>query len=126
MASSIECYYRLSSSMVQTHGCSLHPIAQSVGFYDGRDRDIHFLRFYLILISALENIRYLMTYSPDISNISTVISSSGDIAENFCTLSSVTYNVMCARISCVMSTWIHRYRCKRPKQTLSIFLSGHI
>ena len=112
--------------MGQTRGFSLSPITRSVVFCVGWDGDSHLLGFNLILISALENIRYLMTYSPDISNISTVISSSGDIAENFCTLSSVTYNVMCARISCVMSTWIHRYRCKRPKQTLSIFLSGHI
>ena len=48
------------------------------------DGDIHFLLFYFILISTLENIRYLMTYIPDISNMSTVISSFGDILEKYC------------------------------------------
>ena len=52
--------------------------------------DIHFLGFYFILIYALENIRYLMTYSLDVSNISTAIDYFGDIVENFCTKYSVT------------------------------------
>ena len=47
-----------------------------------------------------------MTSSPDVGNMSTVISSFGDILDNCCTKSYVTYNVMCAMRSCGMLNWI--------------------
>ena len=71
--------------MGQTYGCSLHPMPRSIVLFIGWDGDSHLLGFYLILISALEHIIYLMTYGPDARNIPTVISSIGDIVENCCT-----------------------------------------
>ena len=116
MARSIEWYYRLSYHTVQTHGCSLHPISRSVGFFLGWDGDSNFLGFYLILISALEHIRYLMTSSPDVRNMSNAVSSFGDIVEECFAESSVTCNLMCAMVLLGICTWIYRYRCKSPKQ----------
>ena len=57
----------------------MHPSSRSVGFCSGWDRDSHLLGFYLILISALEHIRYPVMSSPDVRNVSTLISSFGDI-----------------------------------------------
>ena len=62
-----------------------------------------------------------MTYSPDISDISTVIYSLRDIVDKCCTEYYVTLNVMCVMRSCGMCTWIYRYRCKNPKQTPGFF-----
>ena len=58
-----------------THGFLLHPISRSVGLGVGWYEDIHFLKFYSILISALEYIRYLITSGRDVRNMSSVISS---------------------------------------------------
>ena len=56
---------------------------QYLGLCDsGWDGDRFFLGFYLILMSVLEHIRYLVTSSTDIRNIYTVIYSFGDIVEN--------------------------------------------
>ena len=72
--------------MGQTHGCSLHPSSRAVGLCASMcDGDIYFLVFYLVLISVLEHIRYMMTYSPNVSNMSVVISFFGDIVDNCCT-----------------------------------------
>ena len=82
--------------MGKTHGCSLHPIYQSLGLWDaGWDGYSHLLGFYLKLISTLDNIRYLVTSSPSVSNMSTVISYFGDISEKCCTEYDVTCNVVC-------------------------------
>ena len=62
-----------------------------MGFYVGWYGDIHFLVFFLILISALKYITYMMTYSTDVRNVFTVISSFGDIVEKSCTESNVNY-----------------------------------
>ena len=62
-----------------------------------------------------------MTYSPDVSNISTSISSFVDIVDNFCTEFSVTWNVMCEIRLCGLCTWVYRYICKSPKQTHRVF-----
>ena len=86
MVSSIECLYILSSSMVQTHEVSLHPRFRYLNLCaSGWGGDSHLLGFYLILNSALEYIRYLMISSPDVRNMSTIISFFGDTLENFCT-----------------------------------------
>ena len=91
MASHIKWYYILSSSIGQTHGLSIHPSYQPLVFCDdGWDGDIHILSFYLILISALEYIRYVMTSIPDVSNVFTLIFSFGVIVEKCCTESYVT------------------------------------
>ena len=93
--------------MGQIHGCSLHPSYWYLKLCaSGRDRDSHLLGFYLILISELEHIRYLITSSTDVRNISTVISSFGDIVKKCFTQSSVTCNLMCEMRSCRMCTWI--------------------
>ena len=85
MASPIEWHYILYSYMDHTHGWSLHPISRTLGLCaSGWDRNSHFLGFYLIFISALEDIRYLMTYSPDARKVSNTISSFGDIVDNCC------------------------------------------
>ena len=63
-----------------------------MGFYVGWYRDSHFLVFFLILISALKYIRYMMTYSTDVRNVFTVISSFGDLVEKCCTESNVNYS----------------------------------
>ena len=107
--------------MGQTHGCSLHPNYQSVGLCDGRYRDINLLGFYLILIYALENIRYIMMSCSDVSNKSTIISSFGDIVEKCCTQPAMTLNMICEMISWGMCTWIYRYGCKTTKQNPWVF-----
>ena len=89
--------------MGNTHRLSLHPIPQSLGLCDdGWDGDIHFLRFYLILIYALEHIRYVVTSSLDVRNMFTLIFSFGDIVDNYFTEPSVTCNMTCAMKSCRM------------------------
>ena len=95
--------------MGQTHGCSPHPSSRYLELCAGGwDGDINFLGFDLILIYELEHIRYLMTSSSYVRNISTIISSFDNIVENYCTEYAVTCNVMCAMRSCGMCTWIYR------------------
>ena len=61
-----------------------------VGWYG----DEYFLGIYLILISALEHIMYMMTSSPDVRNVSTVISSFYDNMEKCCKETSVTVHLL--------------------------------
>ena len=57
-----------------THGGSLHSSSQNLGFCTaGWDGDRHILGFYLISISALEHIRYLIISSTDVRDMPTII-----------------------------------------------------
>ena len=74
------------SLWVRQMSFSVHIIYLSLGFCSvGWDGDSHFLEFYMILISSMEHISYLMTFSPYVSNMSAVISTFGDIVDNCCT-----------------------------------------
>ena len=84
-----------------------------------------FIGFYLILIFALEHIRYLMNYNPDVRTMSSLISYFDDIIEKWCTASAVTGNLIFTMISCRMCNEVYRYRCKSHKKDY-IFISGHI
>ena len=57
-----------------------------------------------------------MISSPDVSNVSIVISSFGVIVEKCCTESDVTCNVIFTMRLYEMYTWMYRYRCKSPNE----------
>ena len=90
------------------HGCSLHPISRYIGLRVGCDGDGYFLGFYLIFISVMEHISYLVMSSSDVSNMADVISSFGDSVENCCTESSVAVNCL---ISLMIFPHIHLPPC---------------
>ena len=54
-----------------------------MGLCVGWEVDSHFLGIYLILILALEHIRYLIASSTDVSNMSTAIFSFDNIVDKF-------------------------------------------
>ena len=56
-----------------------------------------------------------MGSSPDVSNISTVITSFDDIVEKCRTESAATFNVMREMRPCGMCNYSYRYMCKSPK-----------
>ena len=87
-----------------------------MGFCVGWEVDSHFLGIYLILILALEHIRYLIASSTDVSNMSTAIFSFDNIVDKFFTEYTVTCNIKCAKRSCRVCTGIYSYRYKGPKQ----------